>query len=82
MFVGFLAIIPSGHAACCVAESAAKGPCYSERDSMMIEPTIDEMEQWADEGGCVAACPHECWVEPDGTCEHGHDSWLLVLGLI
>ena len=23
-----------------------------------------------------------CRVEPDGTCPHGHPSWLLRLGLI
>ena len=34
------------------------------------------------EGGCEAACPHGCWVEPDGTCPHGNPSWLLKLGLI
>jgi hypothetical protein len=22
------------------------------------------------------------WVEPDGTCEHGKPSWLLVLGFV
>jgi hypothetical protein len=23
-----------------------------------------------------------CWVEPDGICPHGCQSWFLVLGLI
>ena len=23
-----------------------------------------------------------CTVEPDGTCPHGHPSWLLVLGYV
>lgn len=40
------------------------------------------LEEWQDEGGAEAACPHGCWVEPDGTCEHGHPSWLVVLGMI
>jgi hypothetical protein len=36
---------------------------------------------WVDEyGKCLAT--DACWVEPDGTCEHGHKSWLLELGLI
>lgn len=43
-------------------------------------PSIEElMEMDANDGiettdGCV--------VEPDGTCEHGHPSWMLALGFI
>ena len=36
----------------------------------------------ADEGMCYADCEHECIVEPDGICEHGNESVMLVLGLI
>ncbi len=32
------------------------------------------------EGGCEAT--DGCWVEPDGICEHGKKSWLIVLGMI
>jgi hypothetical protein len=32
------------------------------------------------EGGCEAT--DGCWVEPDGVCEHGCKSWLIVLGVI
>jgi hypothetical protein len=46
----------------------------------MPEPTGDDLEEWADECGCMAT--DGCWVEPDGTCPHGHPSWLLKLGLI
>ncbi len=45
-------------------------------------PDLDTLREWEEEGGCEAACPHRCWTEPDGTCEHGHPSWLLKLGLI
>ena len=46
-------------------------------------PSIEILIAWEmDEGGCEAACEYGCWVEPDGTCEHGKDSWLIVLGLI
>jgi hypothetical protein len=45
-------------------------------------PSIETLMQWEAEGGCEAACPHACWVEPDGHCEHGNPSWLLKLGLI
>ena len=45
-------------------------------------PDIETLMEWEEEGGCEAACPEHCWVEPDGHCPHGHPSWLLKLGLI
>ena len=45
-------------------------------------PDVETLIEWEFEGGCEAACPHRCWVEPDGTCTHGNPSWLLRLGLI
>lgn len=46
-------------------------------------PDLDTLMQWMiEDGGCEAACPHGCRVEPDGTCPHGHPSWLIVMGLI
>lgn len=44
------------------------------------KPDIEELAMWAEEGGCEA--PDGCWVEPDGICEHGHRSWLLIMGMI
>jgi hypothetical protein len=29
-----------------------------------------------------ACCSDGCMVEPDGSCEHGHPSVLLLMGLI
>lgn len=43
-------------------------------------PSTATLRRWMDEGGCKAT--DGCWVEPDGTCPHGHKSWLLVQGLI
>ncbi len=43
-------------------------------------PTLEMLEEWDQDGGCEAT--DGCWVEPDGTCEHGHPSWLLYWGLI
>jgi hypothetical protein len=43
-------------------------------------PGVATLERWMDEGGCEAT--DGCWVEPDGRCEHGKESWLLVLGWI
>jgi hypothetical protein len=45
-------------------------------------PTLEELQEWMDEGGCEVAGSCHCWVEPDGVCEHGKRSWLLVLGII
>jgi len=49
----------------------------NERDNT---PTIEDLEDWMNQGGCEAT--DGCWVEPDGVCEHGCKSWLLVMGLI
>ena len=43
-------------------------------------PSIETLEDWSDAGGCET--PDGCWVEPDGTCEHGMPSWALEMGLI
>lgn len=44
------------------------------------EPTIEQLMDWDHEGGCEAT--DGCWVEPDGTCPHGHVSWLIYKGFI
>ena len=43
-------------------------------------PSIEQLEEWLSEGGAEAT--DGCWVEPDGVCQHGHQSWLLRLGMI
>jgi len=43
-------------------------------------PDIEELEDWVSE--CWAEAVDGCPVEPDGTCEHGYPSWLMVLGYI
>ena len=43
-------------------------------------PTIEQLIEWEQEGGCEAT--DGCWVEPDGTCEHGCNSWLIEMCLI
>ena len=43
-------------------------------------PDIHVLGDWEMEGGSEAT--DGCWVEPDGICEHGHPSWLLIMGLI
>ena len=47
----------------------------------MSRPSREELlRQSEEDGGCEAT--DGCWVEPDGSCEHGKPSWLLALGLI
>ena len=47
----------------------------------MRRPSLEQLQrQLQEDGGCEAT--DGCWVEPDGTCEHGQPSWLLALGLI
>jgi len=43
-------------------------------------PDLETLMAWEEEGGCEAT--DGCWVESDGVCSHGHQSWLLELGLI
>lgn len=43
-------------------------------------PSIAKMERWSDRG--IAEATDGCRVEPDGLCEHGHQSWMLRLHLI
>ena len=59
-------------------------PAESEKKgfSKLQPPDIETLLAWDEEGGCEAACPYGCWVEPDGTCEHGNPNWLIVMGLI
>ena len=43
-------------------------------------PSTEQLVEWVAEGGCEAT--DGCWVEPDGECEHGKQSWLLDMGVI
>jgi hypothetical protein len=42
--------------------------------------SLTTLERWEREGYCKTPCG--CRVEPDGVCQHGKKSWLLILGLI
>lgn len=44
------------------------------------QPSTEQLEEWLNDSGCEAT--DGCWVEPDGICEHGKQSWLRVLGMI
>jgi hypothetical protein len=46
----------------------------------MDQPSVEQLEEWMMDGICEAT--DGCIVEPDGICEHGCQSWLLVMGLI
>ena len=52
-----------------------------EEVNRMRRPFLEELQRQVEEdGGCEAT--DGCFVEPDGTCDHGQPSWLLALGLI
>jgi hypothetical protein len=44
------------------------------------KPSVEKAEQWMENG--IAKAVDGCEVEPDGKCEHGAPSWLLVCGCI
>lgn len=56
---------------------AEKDPCNYDPSEV---PDVETLMEWEADGGCEAT--DGCWVEPDGICPHGCQSWLLVLGLI
>lgn len=43
-------------------------------------PTLATMEKWMDRG--IAKATDGCKVEPDGVCPHGHQSWMMRMGMI
>lgn len=55
-----------------------------EKDGKIIigitPPSYKKLEEWNNNGGCKTPCG--CWVEPDGECEHGNKSWLLLMKFI
>jgi hypothetical protein len=57
----------------------------ADRDDMtngrpQTQPDIEQLTEWVNDG--IAEATDGCRVEPDGTCEHGAESWLLAMGLI
>ena len=53
-------------------------PAKKEKKSK--QPSAATMERWMESG--IAKATDGCRVEPDGTCPHGCQSWLIELGLI
>jgi len=45
-----------------------------------VAPEWQTLTKWQNEG--IARTPNGCRVEPDGTCQHGYKSWLLIYGLL
>jgi len=46
----------------------------------MKTPSLKTIKRWLMDGNMRAT--DGCRVEPDGTCQHGARSWLIVLGYI
>lgn len=53
---------------------------YPDAKKVGKPPSIKTMQKWSFDG--IAKATDGCKVEPDGICQHGHKSWLLVLGYI
>ena len=47
-------------------------------ETKRAEPSLEELKMWMFDG--IAEATDGCTVEPDGTCEHGCNSWLIELG--
>jgi hypothetical protein len=43
-------------------------------------PSMKTLEKWSMDG--IAKTPCGCKVEPDGQCQHGRPSWLIVVGIV
>lgn len=68
---------------CCVVAVSSCALCGVRRKKMKTKrkiPSLATLMKWMNDG--VAKATDGCQVEPDGKCEHGKPSWLLVLGYI
>jgi hypothetical protein len=62
-------------------EAAREAELGQEATTTTVEPPdLETLMAWEAEGGCEAT--DGCWVEVDGVCPHGCQSWFLELGLI
>jgi len=43
-------------------------------------PSNKTLEHYVYDG--VVKSPDGCRIEPDGICQHGHASWLMIIGII
>jgi hypothetical protein len=43
-------------------------------------PSMKTLEKYTFDG--VSKAPDGCRIEPDGTCQHGYPSWLIILGIM
>ena len=57
-----------------------RNPETGEREVHEV-PDLETLRNWTlFDGG--AETPDGCWVEPNGTCEHGWKAWPRILGLV
>lgn len=60
--------------------SSKRRPDGVRHRAAMKAPSIATLERWTEKG--IAKATDGCVCDPDGKCEHSHNSWLLILGLI
>jgi len=64
-----------------VAECETCHRTFGERHKATMKiPSTACLERWVSAG--IVGATDGCRVEPDGTCPHGHVSWLIRLGMI
>lgn len=60
-----------------VADAVRAAHEWFEHNSGWAPPDPDTLAEWIADGVC--RCPDACLVAPEGICEHGLASWLLIL---
>lgn len=65
---------------CELLEAGEKVPRGFKHTPTEPMPSTQQIEAWILDSVCDAT--DGCQVEPDGRCPHGHESWLLELGLV
>ena len=64
-------IVPPGSSEAEASESTPNRDGEPATEPELEPPDVETLIAWEAEGGCEAACPHHCWVEPDGAPRHG-----------
>jgi len=57
-------IVTSGHQASAAPEDVPENTDEPAAESELEPPDVETLIAWEAQGGCEAACPHHCWVEP------------------
>ena len=65
---------------CDLQDQGVKPPSSLKHKPTMKMPSLEALRRQSFDGVCEAT--DGCQVEPDGHCPHGHESWMLVIGIV